>query len=149
MPYSIIWLIILHILPKLGIVAMNAVIILRLKRAFARPSLQENRSQALIANETSSSTTAYSMGVPNNETKKMAKITRSATKTSLYTIHEEISTVSQVILLGRGHLGKGSNTVIGGFFCHRGTPLPSLAEFCRTPSLHCGYHRNLYKQGNE
>ena len=77
MPYSIIWLIFLHILPKLGIVAMNAVIILRLKRAFARPSLQENRSQAMIAKETSSLAAAYSTGkdkkqedVPERETKE-------------------------------------------------------------------------------
>ena len=101
-PYAIVWLIFLHILPKLGIVAMNAVIILRLKRAFARPSLQENRSQAMIANETSSSATANSTDVLNTQNKKMAKITRSATKTSLCTIPEEISTVSQVIFTEGG-----------------------------------------------
>ena len=103
MPYSIIWLIFLHILPKLGIVAMNAVIILRLKRAFARPSLQENRSQAMmIANETSSSAAAYSTDVENTQNNKTAKITRSSAKTRLCTIHEEISTVSQVIFTEGG-----------------------------------------------
>ena len=81
---------------------MNAVIILRLKRAFARPSLQENRSQAMIANETSSSAAAYSKDVANTQNNKMPKITRSATKTSLCTIHEEISTVSQVIFTEGG-----------------------------------------------
>ena len=102
MPYAIVWLIFLHILPKLGILAMNAVIILRLKRAFARPSLQENRSQAMIAKETSSSAAAYSTDVANTQNNKMPKITRSATKTSLSTIHEEISTVSRVIFTAGG-----------------------------------------------
>ena len=81
---------------------MNIVIILRLKKAFARPSLQENRSQP----ETTSCAT-FTTNIPKKkvqsvktdekaETAPKRALRKSETKTSLHTIHEEISTVSQV-----------------------------------------------------
>lgn len=100
-PYTIVWLIFIHILPKVGIVVMNIVIILRLKKAFARPSLQANRSQP----ETATTSTTNKKEVQGPETDERAKkaetaqkkaLRKSETKTSLHTIHEEISTVSQV-----------------------------------------------------
>ena len=79
---------------------MNIVIILRLKRAFARPSLQENRSQA----ETSAtiSNTANEKVQGEKLVKRVQilfhspKASRITAQKSLDTIPEEISTVSQV-----------------------------------------------------
>ena len=85
---------------------MNIVIILRLKKAFARPSLQENRSQPELPTVSCAASTANIhkkevQGVKTGEKAQKAdtspkKISRAMTKTSLHTIHEEISTVSQV-----------------------------------------------------
>ena len=80
---------------------MNIVIILRLKKAFARPSLQANRSQPESA---ATSTTNKVQGLKTDESAKKAEtapkkaLRKSETKTSLHTIHEEISTVSQVTI---------------------------------------------------
>ena len=77
---------------------MNIVIILRLKKIFARPSLQENRPQSELAN-------ASTTNIPKKELRSVKSgdktstpknISRTKTKTSLVTVHEEISTVSQV-----------------------------------------------------
>ena len=82
---------------------MNIVIILRLKKAFARPSLQANRSQP----ESAATSTTNKKEVQGPETDERAKkagtspkraLRKSETKTSLHTIHEEISTVSQVTI---------------------------------------------------
>jgi len=98
-PYTIVWLIFVHILPKVGIVVMNIVIILRLKKIFARPSLQENRPQSELAN-------ASTTNIPKKELRSVKSgdktstpknISRTKTKTSLVTVPEEISTVSQVV----------------------------------------------------
>ena len=77
---------------------MNIVIILRLKKIFARPSLQENRPQSELAN-------ASTTNIPKKELRSVKSgdktsapknISRTKTKTSLVTVPEEISTVSQV-----------------------------------------------------
>ena len=82
---------------------MNIVIILRLKKAFARPSLQENRSQPEVATVScaTSATNIPKKEVQGFNTGEKAetfpkKVSRAMTRTSLHTIHEEISTVSQV-----------------------------------------------------
>ena len=79
---------------------MNIVIILRLKKIFARPSLQENRSEPELATVATTNIAKKELrGVKTGERAAASspkKISRAATKTSLGSIHEDIPTVSQV-----------------------------------------------------